>query len=56
MASGYEKVACGVDPNRGWGSKRRRPRAQAWIERVILACGLLVYGAVMYGTVRFLFG
>ena len=56
MASGYEKDACGVDPNHGWGSRRRRTRAQAWIARVLLACGLLVYGAVLHGAVRFLMG
>jgi hypothetical protein len=56
VASGYEKDACGVDPNRGWGSRRRWTRAQAWIERAILACGLLVYCAVPYGAVRFLLG
>ena len=56
MASGYEKDACGVDPNRGWGSRPRRPRVQAWIDCAILTCALLVYAAVLFAVVNFLLG
>lgn len=33
MASGYEKHACGVDPNEGWGKPTRRDR---WVSRLYL--------------------
>ena len=56
VASGYEKDACGVDPNRGWGSRPRRPRVQAWIDCAILTCALLVYAAVLFAVVNFLLG
>jgi hypothetical protein len=56
VASGYEKDACGVDPNRGWDQKPRRPRVQALIDCAILACALLVYATVLFAVVRFMLG
>ena len=56
VASGYEKDACGVDPNRGWDPKPCRPRAQAWIDRAFLACAVLLWGVVIFAVGRFLLG
>lgn len=56
MASGYEKDACGVDPNRGWNSKPPRPRVQAWIDRAFLACAVLLWSVVLFAVGRFLLG
>lgn len=41
MASGYEKAACGVDPNEGWGRPSRLENAVQWIV-VFLAVALLL--------------
>lgn len=42
MASGYEKHACGVNPNEGWGKPTRRDR---WISGLYLGAALtLVFG------------
>lgn len=43
MASGYEKDACGVDPNEGWGKPTRRDR---WVSRLYLG---VVMGFVLGG-------
>ena len=39
MASGYEKAACGVDPNKGWGKPSRRER---WLTDLVPAIAVLV--------------
>jgi hypothetical protein len=39
MASGYEKAACGVDPNKGWGKPSRRER---WFTALVPAIAVLV--------------
>ena len=56
MASGYEKSACGVDPNRGWDPKPRRPWVQALIDGAILIGGYTLTGAVLFSFGRFLLG
>jgi hypothetical protein len=38
MASGYEKHACGVDPNTGWG--KPRPVQSAILTSVAIATAL----------------
>lgn len=42
MASGYEKHACGVDPNTGWGEPR--PMRSAILTGVAIAAAILHYG------------
>lgn len=42
MASGYEKQACGVDPNTGWGEPR--PVQSAILTGVAVAAAVLHYG------------
>jgi hypothetical protein len=49
VASGYEKDACGFDPNRGWDTKPRRPRLQALIDRALLLIGCLGFCAMIWG-------
>ncbi len=43
MASGYEKHACGVDPNTGWG----KPRPVA---SVLLTCAAVVLAVIHWGA------
>ena len=45
MASGYEKDACGVDPNKGWDTPERRDRLLA-LALVVLAA-VFVWGGVL---------
>ena len=56
VASGYEKDACGVDPNRGWDVKPRRPWVQALIDRAMLVGACILIGAVLIAFGRFLIG
>ena len=56
MASGYERDACGVDPNRGWDPKPRRLWVQALIDRAMLACACTLIGAKLFAFGWFLFG
>lgn len=42
MASGYEKAACGIDPNTGWG--KPRPVQSAILTCVAVIAALLHYG------------
>jgi hypothetical protein len=49
VASGYEKDTCGVDPNRGWDVRARRPRLQALIDGALLGCGCLGFFAMIWG-------
>lgn len=46
MASGYEKAACGIDPNTGWGVPTRRDR---WLTVlfVVIAVPLVRGGIVL---------
>ena len=39
MASGYEKAACGVDPNKGWGKPSRQER---WLTALVPVTAMLV--------------
>ena len=53
MASGYEKHACGVDPNEGWGKPTRSDR---WISALSLgAAPTFVLGGVAIAIWRGLF-
>ena len=45
MASGYEKAACGFDPDKGWNPGPRCPVRHAISEAV---CILIAYGLVAY--------
>lgn len=46
MASGYEKMECGVtDPNLGWGGAKPRPVAEAIITAFAFAFGGLTLWA-----------
>ena len=56
MASGYEKEACGVDPNRGWNVKPRRRWVQAVIDRAMLVGACILTGVVLIAFGRFLLG
>ena len=56
MASGYEKDACGVDPNRGWNSKPRRRWVQALIDRALLVGGCALLGVMLFGFARLFYG
>jgi hypothetical protein len=56
VASGCEKDGCGVDPNRGWGVKPRRPRLQALIGRALLVIGCLWFVATLWDAWKLLFG
>lgn len=42
MASGYEKHACSVDPNTGWGEPR--PVRSAILTSVAIAAAVFHYG------------
>jgi hypothetical protein len=53
MASGYEKAACGVDPNKGWGKPTRRDR---WLSLLYLVIALpLLWGWILVVVWRALF-
>ena len=45
MASGYEKDACGVDPNSGWG--KPRPVASALLTGAVVVVALIHWGATL---------
>ena len=49
MASGYEKHACGVDPNEGWGKPSRLDRT---LSIAYIATGLMIAGLVILRLVR----
>jgi hypothetical protein len=46
MASGYEKHACGVDPNTGWG--KPRPVASALLTGAAVALAVIHWGAKLW--------
>ncbi len=46
MASGYEKQACGVDPNTGWG--KPRPVASALLTGAAVALAVIHWGAKLW--------
>ena len=50
MASGYEKAACGVDPNTGWG--KPRPVLSAILTGVAIAVAFLHYGWLVWSFIR----
>jgi len=50
MASGYEKHACGVDPNTGWG--KPRPARSAILTGVAIAAAIFHYGWLFWSFVR----
>jgi hypothetical protein len=50
MASGYEKAACGVDPNTGWGDPR--PVRSAILTGVAVAATLVHYGCLLWALWR----
>jgi hypothetical protein len=56
VASGYEKDACGVDPKHGWDVRSRRPRLQALVDRALLVCGCLWFGASLWDGWKLFFG
>lgn len=45
MASGYEKEACGADPNLGWGGGKPTPIADAILTAFAFALGGLTLWA-----------
>ena len=56
MASGCEKEACGVDPNRGRDLRPRRRWVQALIDRAMLVGACILIGVVLIAFGRFFFG
>ncbi len=50
MASGYEKHACGVDPNTGWGEPR--PVRSTILTGVTIAAAIFHYGWLFWSFVR----
>ena len=52
MASGYEKVACGVDADAGWSPSPVRRRAQMRRDRAILICAVLLHGVALFSVMR----
>jgi hypothetical protein len=52
VASGYEKVACGVDPDVGWSPSSVRRRAQMRLDRAIFICAVLLHIGTVVALVR----
>jgi hypothetical protein len=50
MASGYEKAACGVDPNTGWGGPR--PVRSAILTGVAVAAAIFHYGSLFWSFIQ----
>ena len=56
MASGYEKDACGVNPDGPWSPPARRPWLQRGIDLAILFCAIGLYLAVMISVLASILG
>jgi hypothetical protein len=50
MASGYEKHACGVDPNTGWG--KPQPVRSAILTGVAIAAAFLHHGWLFWSFIE----
>jgi hypothetical protein len=52
MASGYEKQACGVDSNTGWGEPR--PVRSAILTGIAISAAILHYGWLVWSFLKVL--